>query len=114
MEEVEAAYAWYAEQNPAAAELFLIDLDVAIARVQEAPGIWPRLRGDCRRFVFRRFPFNLVYRVLLDMIEVVAVAHQRRRPQYWDVANSKPREATPHRSTENLPGVHARHAEKPR
>src|SRR5262245_14694279 len=56
MEEAEAAYAWYAEQNPAAAELFLIDLDVSVARVQELPETWPRLRrGNYRRFVFRRF-----------------------------------------------------------
>ena len=84
MEEAEAAYAWYAEQNPAAGELFLIDLDVSVARVQELPETWPRLRrGKYRRFVFRRFPFNLVYRVLTDKIEIIAVAHQRRRPMYW-------------------------------
>jgi len=83
MEEAEAAYAWYAEQNPAAAEMFLVDLDVSVARVQEAPEVWPRFRRKCRRFVFRRFPFNLIYRVLPDRIEVVAVAHQRRRPLYW-------------------------------
>ena len=84
MEEAEAAFAWYAEQNRAAAELFLIDLDVSVARVQELPETWPPFRGGkYRRFVFRRFPFNLVYRVLPDKIEVIAVAHQRRRPMYW-------------------------------
>ena len=83
MEEVEAAFAWYADQNPAAAELFIIDLDVSVARVQVAPEIWPRFRAKYRRFVFRRFPFNLIYRASPDCIEVLAVAHQRRRPLYW-------------------------------
>jgi hypothetical protein len=33
--------------------------------------------------VFPRYPFNLVYRVLDDDIEVIAVAHHRRRQDYW-------------------------------
>jgi plasmid stabilization system protein ParE len=83
MEEAEAAYAWYAEQDPVAADLFLVDLDVSVARIQAAPEMWPRFRRQFRRFVFRRFPFDLIYRVLPARIEVVAVAHQRRRPLYW-------------------------------
>jgi toxin ParE1/3/4 len=83
MEEAEAAHAWYAEQSSAAAELFLVDLDVSVTRVQEAPGTWPRFRGNYQCFVFRRFPFKLIYRVALDKIEVIAVSHQKRRPFYW-------------------------------
>jgi hypothetical protein len=29
------------------------------------------------------FPFSLVYRVRHAEIEIVAVAHHRRRPGYW-------------------------------
>jgi plasmid stabilization system protein ParE len=83
MDEAAAAHAWYSERNPYAAELFLEDLDMSIARVQEAPEVWPRYRQKWRRFVFRRFPFNLVYLVRSDHIQVVAVAHQKRRPLYW-------------------------------
>jgi len=64
MDEAEAAYAWYFEQNPRAAEMFLEDLDVSVARVQEAPEVWPRFHRKWRRFVFRRFPFNLIFRVI--------------------------------------------------
>jgi len=58
--------------KPYAAELFLEDLDVSIARIQEAPEVWPRYRQKWRRFVFRRFLFNLIYRVQRDHIQVVA------------------------------------------
>jgi hypothetical protein len=30
-----------------------------------------------------RFPFSLVYRVLESEVEVLAVAHGKRRPGYW-------------------------------
>ena len=82
-EDAQSAYAWYAERNLAAAELFLDELDTAVARVREAPHRWPRVRRDIRRYVFRKFPFSLVYRVVSGNVEVIAVAHHRRRPGYW-------------------------------
>jgi toxin ParE1/3/4 len=33
--------------------------------------------------VFQRFPFSLIYRVTVEAIEVIAIAHHRRRPGYW-------------------------------
>jgi toxin ParE1/3/4 len=33
--------------------------------------------------VFTRFPFTLVYRLRGDEVEILAVAHARRRPGYW-------------------------------
>ncbi len=39
--------------------------------------------GNCRRYVLRRFPFNIIYLLDADCIVVVAVAHQKRRARYW-------------------------------
>lgn len=36
-----------------------------------------------RRFVMRRFPFNIMYYILSDQLFVIAIAHQKRRPDYW-------------------------------
>jgi hypothetical protein len=35
--------------------------------------------------VLRRFPFTIVYREAAQGIEVIAVAHAKRRPAYWRV-----------------------------
>jgi hypothetical protein len=43
---------------------------------------WPTKSG-VRRYVMCRFPFLVVYRVVGSEIEVIAVAHARRRPGYW-------------------------------
>ena len=82
-DEAEAARIWYAERNPRAAEMFLDELDLAIARVAENPQRWPQVRGPFRRYIFPKFPFSLVYRFTPASIEVVAIAHHRRRPGYW-------------------------------
>jgi toxin ParE1/3/4 len=36
-----------------------------------------------RRKVLRRFPYNLLYTADPDELYIVAVAHQKRRPEYW-------------------------------
>jgi len=36
-----------------------------------------------RAVVLERFPFKVLYRVSSNVIVVVAVAHDRRRPGYW-------------------------------
>ena len=82
-EEAEAAYDWYAERSITAAQGFLEELGRAVEVVTETPGRWPQYRAGTRRYIFPRFPYFLVYRLLNDQVEVVAVAHGRRRPGYW-------------------------------
>jgi plasmid stabilization system protein ParE len=36
-----------------------------------------------RKVVLRGFPFDVVYRQTGEVIQVLAIAHHRRRPEYW-------------------------------
>ena len=81
--EVEAAVQWYAERSPIAAAAFAAEVTTCVERVREAPKRWPRYVHGTRRYLFPHFPFSLVYRVRHAEIEIVAVAHHRRRPGYW-------------------------------
>ncbi len=81
--EAEDARDWYALRSPLAARGFLLALNHAIEEVLAGPEVWPQDQYGCRRFVFsRRYPFTLVYRVS-ESVQVVAVAHQKRRPDFW-------------------------------
>ena len=82
-QEAESTYNWYAVRSPEAAHGFREELRRAIEAVAASPGTWPRFGGRARRYVFPRYPFSLVYLLRGDAIEVVAVAHGRRRPGYW-------------------------------
>ena len=81
--EAEAALAWYRERTLRAAEAFVSDLEKAIEAVSEAPHRWPLFDQGCRRYPLLRFPYFLIYREKPRSIEVLAVAHGRRRPGYW-------------------------------
>jgi plasmid stabilization system protein ParE len=81
--EAQAAHRWYRECSGQAAAAFLGELDDAIAAVAESPERWPEYAGGTRRYLLKRFPFLLVYRVKNGDVQVLAVAHGRRRPGYW-------------------------------
>src|SRR5882762_4975331 len=51
--------------------------------IAEAPRRWPAGVHGTRRFLLHRFPFAVAYRELRSIIQVLAVAHARRRPGYW-------------------------------
>jgi plasmid stabilization system protein ParE len=83
VDEAEFAREWYAQRSPRAAEAFLDDLKHALDVVADDPERWPRYDYGTRRYLFRRFPFALIYRITKSRVQIIAVAHLRRRPGYW-------------------------------
>ena len=81
--EILEALDWYAERSALAARAFVHELNGVILRAARSPQTWPRAFGDARSIVFPHFPFYLVFRMSGDLVEIVAVAHQRRRPSSW-------------------------------
>lgn len=81
--EARAAYRWYGERSASAAAAYLAELDLAVAAIAENPEMWPRHAHGMRRYILHRFPFYLVYRETADRLEIIAVAHGRRKPGYW-------------------------------
>jgi plasmid stabilization system protein ParE len=83
LEETKAAREWYAERSLVASRSFVSELIHAINLVSESPETWPTYKGNTRRYVFPRFPFSLAYRVIEEKIQIIAVAHTKRKPGYW-------------------------------
>jgi toxin ParE1/3/4 len=82
-DEAEEARRWYRDRSETAEAAFLRELDHAVELVVEAPHRWPRYISSTRRYVFPRYPYSLVYFLENDVVNVVAVAHENRRPGYW-------------------------------
>ena len=74
---------WYRDRSLSAAAGFEREIDHAIARIQDAPERYPLTKRGRRRFVLLEYPFNLIYRIHEQQIQIIAVAHQSRRPEYW-------------------------------
>ena len=81
--ELQKARTWYEERSPLSAAALAQEVDGAISRIAEAPLRYPIAEHGTRRFVLPRFPFNIFYRVGITEVVIVAVAHHKRRPEYW-------------------------------
>ena len=80
--EAREARLWYAERSAEAATRFFLELERALDLIAETPMRWP-VRSGVRKYVMHRFPFVIFFRVRDPKVEVIAVAHARRRPRYW-------------------------------
>lgn len=83
VEEARAAYGYYSTRSERAGTAFLAELDRAIIGIAESPSRWRSHLHGTRRYIMRRFPFLVIYHEVGAALEVVAVAHARRRPGYW-------------------------------
>lgn len=77
------AYDWYAGRSQKAADAFQEQLQDAGRAIQHSPERWADYLFGTRRYLMRRYPFVIVYRVAVDRIEIMAVAHGRQKPGYW-------------------------------
>jgi toxin ParE1/3/4 len=81
--EAEDAVAWYRQRSERAAREFLVELGSTIDRITKNPEQFAPGEFGTRRAVLHRFPYLVVVRVTADDIEIVAIAHGRRKPGYW-------------------------------
>jgi toxin ParE1/3/4 len=87
-EEVLEAARRYGEQRAELRIEFLAAVDEALERVLRyaahlgpPPGIDPAL--GVKRVFMKRFPYSLYFIELPTRFRILALAHARRRPQYW-------------------------------
>jgi toxin ParE1/3/4 len=62
------------------------DIQAAISLISDHPEIGElvrRTRGLVRRVPLRHFPFFLIYRRWDTYLQIVALAHTSRKPNYW-------------------------------
>ena len=85
--EMAEAVRWYEQHRLGLGGEFLAAVDAAVARIERNPRIGSRTLGvddeEIRRVAVHRFPYHLVYIELPERVQILAVAHDRRRPAYW-------------------------------
>jgi plasmid stabilization system protein ParE len=59
------------------------EVEQALAFISTDPEVAPRIGSRLRKKSLWRFPYHLIYAVSPDRIRIVAFAHQKRRPFYW-------------------------------
>jgi plasmid stabilization system protein ParE len=82
-EEFREAARYYEGEAAGVGMAFIASVHKAVDEVVEFPLAAQVHRTGIRKKVLRHFSYNLFYVIEVDIIVVVAVAHQRKRPNYW-------------------------------
>ena len=77
------AFLWYSERSPLAADAFRDEFFQAIDGLSETAGDWPKDEAGTHRYHLKHFPYTVMYEMAGTHVTVMAIAHQRRRPRYW-------------------------------
>ncbi len=84
LEEFREAIIWYCEvAGQRQAEALDREINAKLELLKHHPQIGTPSIGGSRWIPLKRFPYTLHYRVVGEVIDILAVAHQRRRPGYW-------------------------------
>lgn len=84
-EELSEAARWYESRRSGLGVEPVMMVERALDEIREAPVARPLWQPGrpYRKFVMRRFPYVVMYTARDDEVEVVAIAHAKRRPGYW-------------------------------
>jgi toxin ParE1/3/4 len=74
---------FYKGEGALIAREFASETRAALDLIAGLPQGTPADEDGIRKKVLRKFPYTIVYTLTDDLIEVIAFAHQRRKPDYW-------------------------------
>ncbi|MCL4215684.1 MAG: hypothetical protein KJ052_01545 [Candidatus Hydrogenedentes bacterium] len=61
----------------------MTEVDCALEAIQKYPKMYPKVHKSIRRALCRRFPYAIYFVEKDDVVQVLAVIHQRRHPSSW-------------------------------
>lgn len=81
--EFEEAQTWYEARLPGLGQEFVTCVQAAIEIVRRSPAQSPRVDGEVRRALVRRFPYAVLYLADSEHVTIIAVFHTSREPVRW-------------------------------
>ena len=81
--EFREAFLWYFERSPLAADAFRAEVFDKIDALAADADMWPTDDDGVHFRLLSRFPYTLHYDLEGSLATVLAIAHQRRLPGYW-------------------------------
>lgn len=93
-EEMTAAAEWYEAREHGLGDDFLRNVDNAVRELEEMPTLGSPAVGiapdeGVRRWLVPRFPYQIIWAELEDEYRILAVAHVRRRADYWHARRAR-------------------------
>jgi len=81
--EYKDAIDFYNLQNKGLGDKFVIEIDRTISIIKNYPKSFTGYTKHTRKAVVNIFPYNIIYSIHKNFIQILAIAHQHRKPNYW-------------------------------
>lgn len=82
-QELEFSIKFYNSQVIGLGYDFLEEVEHSIEIIKRFPKCGKILKNHVRQLVLQRFPYMILYNFKENQINIVAVAHQKQKPDYW-------------------------------
>ena len=81
--EYQEAIDFYNLQSEKLGDKFIQEIDKTITIIKNYPESLSKYTKHTRKAVVNVFPYNIIYAIHKNHLEILAIAHQHRKPNYW-------------------------------
>ncbi len=81
--ELNDAFEYYENELDGLGYRFIDEFNDAVNRILKHPHAWSSVKNNVRKCILKKFPFKIIYAIHDKLIVILAIAHQRRHPDYW-------------------------------
>ena len=78
------SYEFYYEDSPKVADTFFKRINISFENIKQNPKSFPVAHKDVRKYVVKKFPFVIYYRIADTVIQIIAIFHTSRNPEIWN------------------------------
>jgi plasmid stabilization system protein ParE len=82
-QELDDAFEYLELQQLGLGYRFAADVDEVLSLIRNQPLAWHPLGKHLRRCHLKHFRYGVIYRIHEEQVEILAIAHDSRRPGYW-------------------------------
>jgi plasmid stabilization system protein ParE len=74
---------WFEDRESGLGLRFLREIRTLLQHISDNPLMFPIIEEDVRRALLHKFPYSIYFVNEPDVVAVIAVPHQHRRPGTW-------------------------------
>lgn len=82
-EEFIEAVQYYESCQKGLGRRFRLIFEASVKKISKTPLMYRVIKAPFRRLLLPKFPYMIIYSIEPDHIRIIAVAHTKRKPEYW-------------------------------
>ena len=82
--DLKSSFEYYFYEDSQVADSFFKQINISFEKIKQDPEMFPIVYGSIRKYVLKKFPFVIYYRIDNVIVQIIAIFHTSRNPQIWN------------------------------